>query len=54
MRVGRRKFLQPLYTALAATPAGKAKGLAIYKQARPNYHFVSTHTIDGILGYKEL
>jgi len=53
MKVGRRKFLQPLYSALAKTPKGKAKGLEIYKKARSNYHFVSTNTIDAILGYKE-
>jgi len=51
MRVGRRKFLQPLYNALAATPEGKQKGLDIYVKARNNYHFVSTSTIDRILGY---
>jgi len=51
MRVGRRKFLQPLYNALAATPEGRQKGLGIYVKARNNYHFVSTSTIDRILGY---
>lgn len=50
-KIGRRKFLQPLYTALAATPEGKKKGIEIYKQARNNYHYVSTNTIDAILGY---
>lgn len=53
MKVGRRKFLQPLYAALAKTPEGKAKGLEIYKKARSNYHYISTNTIDQILGYKE-
>jgi leukotriene-A4 hydrolase len=51
IRVGRRKFLQPLYNALAATPEGKQKGLDIYVKARNNYHFVATSTIDRILGY---
>ena len=51
IRVGRRKFLQPLYNALAATPEGKQKGLDIYVKARDNYHFVSVNTIDAILGY---
>lgn len=50
--VGRRKFLQPLYEALAETPDGKAMALAIYEQARPNYHAVSYNTIDGILDYQ--
>lgn len=52
VKVGRRKFLMPLYTALAATPEGKEKALAIYKKARPNYHYVSYNSIDQLLGYK--
>jgi leukotriene-A4 hydrolase len=51
MTVGRRKFLQPLYKELASTPAGKEKALAIYAEARPRYHSVSTGTIDEILGW---
>ncbi len=44
--VGRRKFLVPLYKELLRTPEGKKKALAIYAKARPNYHAVSTSTID--------
>lgn len=47
---GRRKYLKPLYQALAATPEGLEKARAIYKKARPMYHSVSYGTIDGILG----
>ena len=47
--VGRRKFLVPIYKALAATPEGKRKALAIYAKARPNYHAVSTVTLDEML-----
>ncbi|QCR24952.1 aminopeptidase [Pontibacter sp. SGAir0037] len=47
--VGRRKFLVPIYKALAATPAGKRKAAAIYAKARPNYHAVSTSTLDEML-----
>ncbi len=47
--VGRRKFLVPIYKALAATPEGKKKALAIYAKARPNYHAVSTVTLDEML-----
>jgi leukotriene-A4 hydrolase len=50
--VGRRKFLDPLYRALAATPEGKARALEIYRRARPGYHSVSTGTIDEILGWE--
>ena len=48
-RVGRRKFLEPLYKALAATPEGKQRAKEIYKKARGNYHYVSFNTIDQIL-----
>ena len=39
--VGRRKFLMPLYGALARTPAGRTLALRIYAQARPGYHPVT-------------
>ena len=48
--VGRRKFLQPIYTALAETPDDKKWALEVYKEARPNYHAISYLTIDQILG----
>ena len=53
MRVGRRKFLKPLYSELAKTPSGKEKGRDIYAKARQNYHAVSIQTIDEILGWDE-
>ncbi len=49
LEVGRRKYLKPLYTALAKTEEGKARARRIYEQARPRYHSVSTGTIDEIL-----
>jgi leukotriene-A4 hydrolase len=49
--VGRRKFLKPLYTELAKTPEGLARARAIYAEARPRYHAVSTGTIDKLLGW---
>lgn len=48
-RVGRRKFLEPLYKAMAATPAGKTRARRIYARARPNYHSVAYNTIDKLL-----
>jgi len=51
LRVGRRKFLKPIYTAMAKTDAGHTRAMEIYKKARPNYHAVSTGTIDEILGW---
>jgi aminopeptidase N len=50
LRQGRRKFLKPLYEALAATEAGRERALAIYRRARPGYHAVSVRTVDSILG----
>ena len=50
-RVGRRKFLAPLYQAMAQTTSGKQSATEIYKDARSGYHPVSYGTIDQILGY---
>ncbi len=47
--VGRRKFLKPLYTELAKTPAGLALARQIYATARPRYHAVSSSTVDKLL-----
>ena len=49
---GRRKFLAPLYTDLAATTWGRPLALQIYRRARPTYHAVAVGTIDGILNWK--
>lgn len=49
VRTGRRKFLMPLYEAMVTTASGKDMALQIYKKARPNYHFVSTQSIDKLL-----
>jgi hypothetical protein len=50
--VGRRKFLRPLYTEMAKTPAGAEMALRIYEKARPGYHSVSQNTVDEILGWR--
>ena len=49
VRVGRRKFLTPIYKALV--DAGR-KDLAqsIYHKARPGYHAVAQETLDKLLG----
>lgn len=52
LEVGRRKFLVPLYKALLAAPNGKARAMAIYRQARPRYHSVSTNTLDKLLDWQ--
>lgn len=48
-KVGRRKFIIPLYTEMAKTAEGKRWAKKVYKQARPNYHSVSYNTIDDLL-----
>src|SRR5690606_6968787 len=48
---GRRQFLTPLYTELAKTADGRAFAEEVYRSARPNYHFVSTNTIDKVLSF---
>ena len=49
LHVGRRKFVVPLYQALLATPGGAARAHTIYAEARPNYHSVTTGTLDALL-----
>lgn len=49
IHTGRRKFLMPIYTELAKSGQGKAMALAIYKKARPNYHFVAVNSLDKLL-----
>jgi len=53
IRVGRRKFLTPIYSEFAKTPGGLARAIQIYEKARPNYHSVSYNTIDKVLGLVE-
>lgn len=49
VKVGRRKFLMPIYSELIKTAEGKKFALEIYKKARPNYHYVSTQSLDALL-----
>ncbi|PCH95187.1 MAG: aminopeptidase [Bacteroidetes bacterium] len=53
VRVGRRKFLSPLYKELAKTEENKKVAIEIYKKARKNYHAISYGTVDGILGWEQ-
>ena len=50
---GRRKFLRPLYTKLAANPEDLAFARRVYAAARPSYHPVSQQTIDEILKWND-
>lgn len=48
-KVGRRKFLTPIYKELVKTPKNKQWAKYVYKKAKPNYHFVSRNTIEELL-----
>jgi aminopeptidase N len=47
---GRRKFILPLYTDLAATDWGRAMAERIYREARPGYHAITSNSVDEVLG----
>ena len=51
IRVGRRKFLMPLYERLAKTEENKKWALEVYQKARLGYHSVSYKSIDEVLEY---
>ena len=52
LRQGRRKFLKPLYEAMAKDPALRPMALDIYREARPGYHAISRDSMDKILDWK--
>ncbi len=52
MHVGRRKFVKPLYEALAKDEVQLKWARQLYSFARPNYHAVTSSTVDVILGVK--
>ncbi|MCZ2443279.1 MAG: M1 family metallopeptidase [Flavobacteriales bacterium] len=45
-KVGRRKFLEPLYQALLDNPVTEKWGRGLYQQFRFRYHSVTQHTLD--------
>jgi len=49
LKIGRRKFLQPLYLELSKNQEHKIWAKKVYQKARNNYHYVSFNTIDNIL-----
>jgi len=52
-KVGRRKYLEPLYITLAGTKETLEWAKDVYKEARPYYYAVSFNTIDKILGVNQ-
>lgn len=53
IRVGRRKFLEPIYEELAKSEEGLAFANRVYEKARSNYHSISYQTIDDILDWEK-
>ncbi len=49
MKVGRRKFILPIYKTLAKKKENLAFAKEVYKKARPYYHSVSQKTVDELL-----
>ena len=47
---GRRKFILPLYTDLAASDWGRPIADRIYRDARPTYHAITFNSVDEVLG----
>ena len=47
--VGRRKFLKSLYGAMATTPKGKQRALAIYERVYRSYHPITRSALEAIL-----
>ena len=46
---GRRKFVEPLYEALARTPQGRAEAARIYKEARAAYHATTRQAVEALI-----
>ncbi len=47
--VGRKYLVEPLFAALAESPAGLERARRIYERARPGYHAVTRQAIERIL-----
>jgi leukotriene-A4 hydrolase len=52
MKIGRRKFLQPIYKALSQNKNDLEWARKVYNKAKINYHSVSNKTIEDILKIK--
>lgn len=50
LRVGRLKFLRPLYRHMIAAQGGRARAGEIYRRARPGYHAIAREELDALLG----
>ncbi len=48
-RVGRRKFLMPLYSEMMKTPENQAMAKTLYTQYKQNYHPIAQETLDKLV-----
>jgi hypothetical protein len=48
-RVGRMKYLKPLYSALARSDSGKTFARACFDRLRPSYHPIAQQVVEGLL-----
>lgn len=48
-RVGRRKLIMPIYTALVQTEPGLALAKQIFETARPGYHPITTGSVEALI-----
>lgn len=49
IRVGRMKYLRPLYTALGKNPRTRALARDIFKAASPTYHSLSRRVVESVI-----
>ncbi len=48
-KIGRRKYLMPIYEALCETEGNKKWAKMVFEKAKPNYHYVSKSSIKDLL-----
>ncbi|MGY1408469.1 MULTISPECIES: M1 family metallopeptidase [unclassified Luteimonas] len=48
-KIGRRKLIMPVYTALVGTQDGLALAKAAFEQARPGYHPITTASVEKVI-----
>ena len=49
IKIGRRKYLMPIYKALAETKENKNWARKVFEKAKSGYHYVSRSTVESIL-----
>ena len=48
-RVGRRKFVLPIFKALSESPDGRSKARQLFKEIRNRMHFITRNSVAKIL-----